>query len=178
MEMRKSKMASSFIFWASGLRASTPFGLSFGLGCHHNPIDAATSAVFEGLRHIQWILEQENLEYLNSADFGNKSASLISQHIKLALNPQYFKEVSVLFNKINQDENTIEEDFNFQIEELALTEIGTDCPIVGIRSKSDCAQNLFFGKTAPEVINLKRLKSFLKRDVKWADISKIIHPMG
>ena len=99
-------------------------------------------------------------------------------HAFLGRNIQY---ANLFMNNITDKKTrylTTPEDFNIEISEYQLPEPFSILPLKFYNASSDDVQDLFFGKTKIENINIKRLEQFTGQNISCDDINFLPHPFG
>lgn len=181
-EMRRSEDVFSFIFMIHGLGASKPMGFMFGMGCRPNPVEAAQSAVFEGLRHVVGNINSPIISSLDESRFLNLSKWTPESHLSLANNLEYAsKLVEWIFDLNDHTKNVPEPEIlnEVEFERMKLPEELDGAPLFAIRSlASRKVQDIYFGPSFKDKINFARLSNFCGREVKWEMLNHTPHPMG
>lgn len=150
---------------ANGFKCEKPFGCVVGLGSHNKILNAISSAFAEVVRTTVTYIEGEQCDHWekDEQDFFKSNNFSILEHKNLALSEQYANWLWDYYQEKEQypivANNFRMNDFNF--ESLKLATDFKDLGIEVVRVKSNLLQDLFFGKTTYEKINLDRLNNYI-----------------
>ncbi|UOF00827.1 YcaO-like family protein [Bdellovibrio reynosensis] len=181
-EMISANECSSFIFVAHGLNANKkPLGLMFGMGCDIDPIKAACSAVYEGLRQIIANLMSNNLPVLDIANFQAQSFWGPDTHMALCNDLIYTESVISFFFTQGLETRTKASQLKTETipyEILQLTGELKGAPFLVVKATDHRLQDLYFGPTEKDNVNLTRLTQFTGKSWTWNMVNKTPHPLA
>lgn len=187
IEFKLAKMQSltgshSFIFMAHGLHSPKRLGLMFGMGCNLSPHDAVKSAVFEGLRHVISSVTASQLPIITEKDFFALTYWGPDEHMALANGLTYAESVAPLFfNTSDEIMESKESQLTFDsipYEQIQLTGELEDSPFFAVKAYSEKLQDIYFGPTKQESVNLLRLSEFKGKSWTWNMVNKTPHPLA
>lgn len=182
VEIALKKVISSYpqivLCIARKTEGENPFSCILGLGSHENINVSITKAITECLSNVVWRLENKNVKTINIENFKNKSHHNSMDHQMLFLGNVSNLSLDWIFNSKN---SRIAVEAERQIELLTLESnisILKEPPIIVVRAMSNDLQNIFYGPTTLEKINMKRLNQFTGSIVDEANINWMPHPIG
>ncbi|USN48033.1 MAG: YcaO-like family protein [Pseudobdellovibrionaceae bacterium] len=155
-----------------------PFSCILGLGSHEDIKVSTTKAITECLSNVVWRLEDKNVKTINIENFKNKSHHSSMDHQMLYLEDDNDLSLNWIFYSENSS-NTVEAESEIELSTLKSNILILDeAPIVVIRAMSNDLQNIFYGPTTLEKINMKRLHQFTGSSVDESNINWMPHPIG
>ncbi|MBL6988885.1 MAG: YcaO-like family protein [Bacteriovoracaceae bacterium] len=183
-EMTRAEGIYSTICIATGKSAKFPFGMTTGLGAAFS-IDAALEASFlQCVRKVIAIMTGQSLQAMSINNFMNKSKYSPEDHMSLACDLDYGKEVLPYMlgsnNTIQYDQIDFDkiECYKLNIKNNKQLTTVHSAPLVFYKATSNLLQDLYFGETTKNKVNLKRISTYSGKELDFIDIQKIPHPMG
>lgn len=164
---------------STGINSKNPFGLCLGLAADLNLNKAVWKSSIECIRHITAFLETDYNDHsiYSLRDFLRIQKPDVLDHIKYANNPTIGYEI---FKQLTgKDVATLSENrTNIAFIDLKMPKFFDKFNLVGVRAQSQDLQNLFFGITTRQNINLQRLKQFSGEELQFEQLNKLPHPLG
>ena len=169
---------------ASGLGSQPKCGGIIGLGSKQDEKQAIESALFECLRNVAAVLINDVSGILSVKEFQRISKPTSLDRQRLALNPEYWKEMSYLFpeqlNKAIETASPRPENGRWVTKKL-------ECPFDELRNAPVVAYRATLDRSMGEVlfydrdhspVTLKRLRDFLQRSIEMNELESRPHFLG
>ena len=164
---------------AEGNNAPVPFGLIIGLGCKESLHSAIESAFLECAKNVVYILHSNQVDTLSECDFESIKA-IPNNHFLYALNPMTHLALAPLLEDSKKNKTifveAINNDFQFEILKSDFLNLGINFYIV--RAQNPSLQNIFYGKTKNEYVNLDRLSLFSGKQLSFNELYRAPHIFG
>lgn len=181
-EMQSIPGSHSFIFMAHGLDSPKKLGFMFGMGCNLTPQEAAKSAVFEGLRHVISNVTASKVPTFTEKEFFDLTYWGPEEHMALANEQTYAESVAPLFFNTSDEFKTPPKSRltldAIPYEQIQLTGELEDSPFFAVKAYSEKLQDIYFGPTKQESVNLLRLSEFTGKSFTWNMVNKTPHPLA
>ncbi|MFM6929616.1 MAG: YcaO-like family protein [Bdellovibrio sp.] len=147
---------------ATGFKCIRPWGLCLGMSVDTSFELASEKATIECLRHIIPLIQDIDLPTPHTINsFKSMSSHLVDDHFKLGLNIDYAKWFVKNFIKDTPSSlRATNTQTTFETFDLVIPNSVSNPPLYVVKSKSTELQDLFFGCTTLEKININRLFSF------------------
>lgn len=181
-EMQSIPGSHCFVFMAHGLNSPKKLGFMFGMGCNLTAYDAAKSAIFEGLRHVIANLTAPHVPSITEKHFLDSTNWGPDEHMALANELTYANSITPLFF------NTSDTFINPQASQLIFDTIPYEhiqlpgelegAPFFAVKAYSKDLQDIYFGPTKQESVNLLRLSEFAGKSWTWNMVNKTPHPLA
>lgn len=155
-----------------------PFNCILGLGSHDDLKVSATKAITECLSNAVWMLESSDTQSIDTETFKSKRNHTSIDHQMLYLGKNDDLSLDWIFeteNKSHVAELDCKIDFTTLKSDISILE---NAPITVVRASSDNLQNIFYGPTVLENLNMHRLSKFVGKTVDEAHINWMPHPIG
>ena len=169
---------------ASGLRSQLRFGGIVGLGSQNDDEQAIQSAFFECLRNVVAILVNGAPAVLGAEEFLRISKPTSSDRQRLALNPEYWKEMSSLFpealNVTIEKVTPPSQSWSWATEKLECPFDELRCaPVIAYRATLDVSMGkaLFYDRDHSPT-TLLRLQDFLQKPIEMSKLESRPHFLG
>jgi hypothetical protein len=153
-------------------------GFIIGLSCSPSIQKSQEKAFLECITNTVAYIEEHCPGAISEEVFLNKENVKSLDHFCLNLNDgEINKLTSVLGNKEIIFKNAVLPEIDYE-NLSSRNELIANSPIKFVRAKSDQVQNIFYGKTIEDYINIKRLSEFSSNEVKVSDLELRSHPIG
>lgn len=158
-------------------KSKAPFGLILGTSYNSDLNSAIESALHECLRDFASIIEN-GINAITVDQFNDLHQASPKEHLLLARNLDYANQFLNIITDNKKRFISSPENFNIEINEFELPKPFSKLPLSFYTAQSKDVQGLFFGKSVPEKLNIKRLEQFSGGAVYHADINLLPHPFG
>jgi hypothetical protein len=156
-------------------------GVIVGLGTNPSLDKAIVHATIECLRSLTPILENPiNSNAITLKDFDHIIKPGPLDHSNLALSKCFGTQIEIALNNINTNSKATPPLYS----DIVFDEIRPNSillktvPLYFYRASSHALQNLFFGNTTSQLVNISRLSHFLGKPIKFSDLQLLPHPLG
>ncbi|MCB0368766.1 MAG: YcaO-like family protein [Bdellovibrionales bacterium] len=159
---------------------SNAFNSILGLGSHDDIKLSTAKAITECLSNVVWRLEDSSESSLSLDEFKNKTIHRPMDHQKVYFGNDSELSLDWIFDSDNsQVINEVNTNIVIEFTPLkAGISILEDAPITVMRATSTQLQNIFYGPTILEKINVHRLNQFTGANVDETSINWMPHPIG
>lgn len=151
-----------------------------GLGAKNTLIESLNSSFIECARNLAYILNEPTLNCFNIVDF-NDAESVPHSHFKFALHPETPRYLESFLKSASQHEvnkaSGADSNFSFEILDHSFLNLKLETLFV-VRATNPNLQNLFYGPTKAEKLNLKRLSQFSGKNITFDEVFKLPHIFG
>jgi hypothetical protein len=152
--------------------------LSFGLAFSKTLDKAEERSTFELLRDFVHFENNQNLKLISIEEFNNSKDYNLNIHGDVSKTKKYLhlfrdlitKDDSPIIN-LNYDDNS------FSYQDISNHEIFPNCPLYVVKATNPKLQNLYFGPTTHEKVNLVRLSDVAGKIIDLNDINLLPHPI-
>ena len=165
---------------ATGFKCKKPWGLCFGMSVDTDFKRATEKAAIECLRHVIPLLQEDEVPTPHTlASFKNTKSITVEDHFRLGLNIDYAQWFFEHFlENPTEHPRSIGREPCFEFSDLTFSASVSKPPLHVAMCKSKDLQDLFFGNTLIEKINLDRLFDFeptLKQNL--SSVNLMPHPI-
>lgn len=169
----------------NGTLAKEPFGLVIGLGCDTDLLAAFQSAVLECIRTVTAAMQPGSGLVCREVDCECESwVRSPMHHLRFALHPFYPSRMPLFQSEGLPPQvgpmRAIEFDGSWpSVRRLKAGQPLLDsAPVTAFKAEAPHFQDLFFGPTTWQKVNLPRLASLMGRPVDFSELSRTLHPLG
>lgn len=163
---------------ARKMKGPNPFNCILGLGSHENISLSTTKAITECLSNVVWMLNTQDNNTLSHEEFKNKANHFSIDHKRIYRGNNSTLSLDWIFNGRNSKlAIDVEDDIDFTPLKTSIP-ILDNVPITVIRATSNELQNIFYGPTTSEKINMLRLHKFNNSSFDEKNINWLPHPIG